>query len=359
MIKLLHTADLHLKAPPHEDSGYSLACLKVILGAASKHRVDAILFCGDIFDAPSDFQDNQFVEQVVATLNTSSAPILYIPGNHEDKSGKFEALKKISLGACVELFTDVQIRTFSKHNVGLEILCIPHRESYEGFARWDLPSKQSAHRIAIAHGELPGFTFLGDEEGAGVLNPSIFSHFQAAQVFLGHIHLKAKGSVGGIEFFYSGSPRTVRRSETGVRGVNLVEIEDEIEVKRIALLEVGVMRRISISPLENDWVLQVRNELTDASDNDRVKITLEGMVEDDRQIVDDASALEKDLQQKFRRVEIENHLKPIEDLIENPFFRQVYERWKEAAPEDKQSYEYRVWLQMISSLQFIRKEVLK
>ena len=359
MIKLLHTADLHLKAPSNEDSSYSLDCLKVILETASTHGADAILFCGDIFDASSDYQDEQFVEKVVGVLNGSKVPILYIPGNHEDKSGEFSALKTISLGARVSLFTDVQLKKLSKNGVGIEILCVPHQESYQDFLEWDIPSKQCKHRIAIAHGELPGFTFLGDEEGAGVLNPSIFSHFQAAQVFLGHIHLAAEESLGGIEFFYSGSPRTVRRSETGIRGVNLVEIEDEIEVKRIELPEVGVMRRISVSPLENDWAQQVRNELASASHNDRIKVTLEGTVEEDGQIIEDAGALEKNLQQKFRRVEIENRLKPIEDLIDNPFFKQVYDRWKEDTPEDKQSYEYRVWLQMINSLEFIRKEVLK
>lgn len=359
MIKLLHTADLHLKAPPREDSDYSLACLKVILATAYEHGADAMLFCGDIFDAPTDYQDEQFIKKVVELLDTSRVPIIYIPGNHEDKSGDFSSLESISFGAQVSLITGVQIKKLAKDDLKVEILCIPHHENYEGFSNWKIPSRQCDHRIAIAHGEVPGFTFLGDEEGAGVLNPSIFSHFQADQVFLGHIHLPAKAAIGDIDFYYSGSPRVVRRSETGVRGVNLLEIGDEVKVTRIELPEVGVVRRINVSPLDNSWAQQVRDELEDASPNDRVKVTLEGMIEKDTGVVEDADTLKQELLPKFRRVEIEDRRKPIDELTANPFFEQIYNRWKEMKPADNESYEYRVWINMTNSLEFARKEVLK
>jgi exonuclease SbcD len=357
MKKFLHTGDLHLKAPPDEDSDYSLQCLKRLIEAANEERVDGVLLCGDIFDKESDYAHNEFCKKVVSIFNQSEVPLYYIPGNHEDNSGKFSRMKTIDWGKNVRLFTAVKVEPVSEQ---LEILAIPHAVDYEKYSQWELPKKIARHRIAIAHGEIPGFTFLGDEESAGVLNPMIFVDHDVSHVFLGHIHLQEVINNAEVQFFYAGSPRPVRRVELGVRGYNIIEIADSIKVSRRELPEVGVVRSLKTTIMDKAW----RNEIEEMSlgfgRNDRVQIFVEGLVQEDEmdKIAQEMASLKRKLLEHCRRVDFETSFEPINSLIENPFYKKIYEVWLTKKPKNKESREFRVWLQMLDSLKFVKEKVL-
>ena len=340
MIKLVHTADLHLKAPPSEESDYSLECLQSLIKRVAEEQADALLLCGDIFDKPSDYADEEFCKKVIAIFNNTSPPIYYIPGNHEDKEGKFSKLKTIDFGNNVTLITEVRLRRFSKDGIDIEILCVPHKQSYEDYSEWGIPDKRSQTRIAIAHGELPGFTFLGDEDGAGVLNPSIFVHHHVSHVFMGHIHLAAEETFSSIRFYYAGSPRPVRRRELGIRGYNIVEITDSINIKRRELPMVGVVRNISATVLEHNWVEKIRIALQSAKREDRILIHLDGMVLDMDDVNHKVDELKREFKDKFRRIDVDSRLEPLDDLLDNSFYKQVYDKWLQRQPENKESTEY-------------------
>ncbi len=358
MIKLLHTGDMHLKAPPSEDSGYSLQCLGVLIRQANEDEVDAVLLCGDMFDKKSDYSDKEFVARVVAIFDKANMPIYYIPGNHEAIDGNFTKLQTINWGKRLTLLSKVSLETFSKDEEKIEILAIPHSPDYEAFAEWVIPKKQQTHRISIAHGEIPGFTFLGDEDGAGVLNPSLFIHHEVSHVFLGHVHLAQNLKNTGINFYYAGSPRPVRRKETGERGYNLIEIDQTVRVKRQVFSNMGTVHRITATVLGEDWVSKIVNGCEALSENDRIHVILEGLVEDVDEMDAGISTLTKILGKSFRRVTVDKQLEPLDDLIQNPFYKQVYDHWLAHKPNDATGHEFQVWIQMLNQLKFMKEVVL-
>lgn len=357
MTKLLHTADIHLVAPPSEDSDYSLECLKTLIHHAAEESVDGILLCGDIFDKESDYQNKEFFSKVIRICDSSTAPIYYIPGNHEDISGKFTKLRLLDWGIRVKLFADVDLIPI---NENLEIVAIPHAQSYENYLEWNLPPKKATHRIALAHGEIPGLTFLGDEDRAGVLNTMMFINYEISHVFLGHIHLKEAVKDSGIDFYFAGSPRVVRRSEIGERGYFLINIGSEIGVTRKALPEMGVMHRIESTVLTPEWEKDVEPILDSINKNDRVRLELEGVLEDTKlkEIDNKISKMKLKLQSKCRRVDIIKGYEPVTDFIQNPFYQKVYDEWLARKPKDLEGREYEVWIHSLNSLKFIRENIL-
>jgi DNA repair exonuclease SbcCD nuclease subunit len=359
MIKFLHTADLHLKAPSNEDSDFSLECLKILIGRANKEEVDAVLLCGDIFDKESDYSDKAFCQKAISIFNQANMSLYYIPGNHEDHTGKFAKFKTIDWGDKVKPIPEVSLETFTKGDEVVEIIGLPHSLNYEDFADWNLPKKKTKHRIAMAHGEIPGFTFLGDEEGAGVLSPSLFAHHEVSYVFMGHIHRVDELTNLGIRFYYAGSPRPVRRREDGVRGFNIIEISESITVKREDIVEVGLVHNLTMAVLGQDWIQDIEKACASFNEIDRVNIVLEGMVEDGNEIDQEIEKLTKQLKAKYRRVNIKKELDPLEDLIKNEFYKNVYELWLEKKPDARETRDFQVWIQMLNSIKFMKEQVLK
>ncbi len=359
MIKLLQTGDLHLKAPSSEDSDYSLECLEILIKQANEEAVDAVLLCGDMFDREKDYSDSEFCQKVVAIFDHANMPLYYIPGNHESQEGNYSKMEMINWGQKIRLLTEVSLESFSKDNEEIELLAIPHSLSYDDYTTWDIGRKVTRHRIAMAHGSVPGFTFLGDEADAGVLNPSIFVHYDVSHVFLGHIHLAENIRLSNVDLFYAGSPRPVRRREVGVRGYNIVAIGDTISVERKKLVDVGVGHNVRATVMSENWVQQIEDACQLYGPNDRIRVVLEGMAEDIDQVQIGIDDLTERLQSKFRRINIDTSLEPLEDLIQNPFYKKVYDLWLERKPDDLEGRDFQVWLQMLNTLKFVKEDVLK
>jgi DNA repair exonuclease SbcCD nuclease subunit len=92
VLKLLHTADLHLgrehgQLDPHDRRKVARARLEVveqILSLADQHAVDAVLWAGDIFDTPDPPEDwwRGFGEALRRRAHWTR-PIVLLPGNHD------------------------------------------------------------------------------------------------------------------------------------------------------------------------------------------------------------------------------------------------------------------------------------
>ncbi len=354
MARFLHTGDLHLKAARNDDSDYSLECLEAIVGQASRLAVDALLFCGDVFDREEDYADSGFLSRAVAILDRCPVPIYYIPGNHEDLTGRFARLKNAELGSRVRLVTNPSLIVHSE----VEILAVPHAPSYESFAAWGIGARSARHRIAIAHGEIPGYQFEGDEEHAGVLNPAIFLHHGVSHVFLGHIHVAGSLELSGVHFHYSGSPRPVRSKETEVRGFNLVEVGESIRITRVELPEIGVMRRLNVAAIDPSWPAELEAQIQGFGPKDRIKVILEGLVAEDMNLDAMIQSVLPKLEGRFRRVEFEKRVEPLEDLLQNPFYRRIYDAWLARRPQAG-GREHEVWIRMLNQLKTLKKELRK
>lgn len=92
MLKLLHTADLHLgleSAQFEPDARRRLArarleVAKNILSVAEQYAVDAVLWAGDIFDTPEPGEDWwQGFASVLTGRQGWSRPVVLLPGNHD------------------------------------------------------------------------------------------------------------------------------------------------------------------------------------------------------------------------------------------------------------------------------------
>ena len=92
MLKLLHTADLHLgfeSAQFEADARRRLArarleVARAILSVAEQYAVDAVLWAGDIFDTPEPVEDwwRGFAE-VLTARHGWTRPVVLLPGNHD------------------------------------------------------------------------------------------------------------------------------------------------------------------------------------------------------------------------------------------------------------------------------------
>src|SRR3954470_15055511 len=92
MVKLLHTADLHLGCEfsqldaddRRKLARARLAVVDQILALAEQYAVDAVLWAGDVFDTPEPGEDwwRGFAE-VLRSRAGWTRPVVLLPGNHD------------------------------------------------------------------------------------------------------------------------------------------------------------------------------------------------------------------------------------------------------------------------------------
>lgn len=95
-LKILHTADWHLgRRFPTFDEADELALMRArieaverLLGVAERHRVDAVLCAGDLFDDPFPKPEvYTALADVLKRRGSPERPVLLLPGNHDPLIG--------------------------------------------------------------------------------------------------------------------------------------------------------------------------------------------------------------------------------------------------------------------------------
>ena len=255
MLRLLHTADVHLGAR-HTDLGERAAVLRerqfmafrATIDLAVVEAVDLVLIAGDLFD--SNTQPRRSVERVAAELGRlakASIRTVIIPGTHDVYDGA-SIYRSYDLAAMAKTGPEwIVVLTPERQNVWLPSLdAVVHgrvfntkrapKSPLDGFdARTD---RRATWRIGMVHGALaiPGKTD-GDEV---VFTEDEISKTGLDYLALGHWHSALEGRAGNVTYAYCGAPEPVALDQDGAGQVLLVTLDNQgghhqvsIEPKRV------------------------------------------------------------------------------------------------------------------------------
>jgi DNA repair exonuclease SbcCD nuclease subunit len=255
MLRLLHTADVHLGAR-HTDLGERAAVLRERQFAAFRtsvelaiiEKVDIFLIAGDLFD--SNTQPRRSVERVAAELGRlarASIRTVIIPGTHDVYDGA-SIYRSYDLPGMARAASDwvVVLTPYIPEVVFPPLDAIIYgrvfdtkRSPRSPLAGLDAKSDTRATwKVGMVHGALaiPGRT----DSDAVVVTEEEIAKTGLDYLALGHWHSAIEGRAGNVAYAYSGAPEPVAVDQDGAGQVLLVTLEDRgghhvvsIEPKRV------------------------------------------------------------------------------------------------------------------------------
>ena len=268
MLRLLHTADVHLGAR-HTDLGEQaaaqrerqFAAFRAAVDLAIAEKVDAFLIAGDLFD--SNAQPRRSVERVAAELKRlveAKIRTVIIPGTHDvyDRSSIYRVHDVAALAGSGEDDDLVTVLTPDKPSVHLAACdVIVHGPVFASKRAPHSPLRDltvtagngATWHVGMVHGSLaiPDKTdrdevvFTRDEVEATGLD----------YLALGHWHSAQKGKAGTTTWAYSGAPEPVAVTQDGAGKVLLIEL-NEAGGKRTVTIDARVVGRTRFEKLDID-----------------------------------------------------------------------------------------------------------
>jgi DNA repair exonuclease SbcCD nuclease subunit len=259
MLRLLHTADVHLGAR-HADLGEQAAAqrerqfasFKAAVDLAISEGVDVVLVAGDLFD--SNTQPKRSVERVAAELKRlvdAKIRTVIIPGTHDvyDRASLYRVHDLPAMAGSTADDDLVTVLTPDRPNIHLKSCDVvvhgqvfatkraPHsplrdlQVGGDGTASW---------HVGMVHGALaiPGRTD-GDEV---VITREEIEATGLDYLALGHWHSTQQGRAGTTTYAYSGAPEPVAVTQDGAGKVLLVELDAAAGTKTVKVLERTVGR---------------------------------------------------------------------------------------------------------------------
>ena len=254
MLRLLHTADVHLGAR-HADLGDAAATQRerqfaafvATVDLAIAERVDLVLVAGDLFD--SNVQPRRSVERVaheLARLVRARIRTVLIPGTHDvyDRSSVYRAYDLAALAGSKEGDGLVTVLTPERPWVHLDTLdAVVHGTVFATKRAPHSPLRdlatakapEATWRIGLLHAAIaiPGRTdaddvvITQDEIAASGLDYLALGHWHGAQV------AKARG----VTYAYSGAPEPVALDQDKAGKVLLVTLDTKGEDKTVKVDE--------------------------------------------------------------------------------------------------------------------------
>ncbi|HEY8437569.1 MAG TPA: DNA repair exonuclease [Candidatus Limnocylindrales bacterium] len=371
MLRLLHTADVHLGAR-HADLGEQaaaqrerqFAAFRATVDLAIAERVDAFLVAGDLFD--SNTQPRRSVERVAAELRRlAEAKIrtVLIPGTHDvyDRASiyRIHDLKALAGSTpdddLVTVLTPdrpiAHLRTCDVvvHGPVFATKRAPHSPLQDVHVERSGPNAATWH-VGLVHGALaiPGRTdrdevvFTAEEVAASGLD----------YLALGHWHSTQRGSAGTTTWAYSGAPEPVAVTQDGAGKALLVTLEDVVGKRSIAI-EARPVSRTRFEKLDVDAMTfadqpALVSRLDTVADPDLIlDVRIIGVRPDELDV--NADEVEDQLSGRFLRIRVRDASVPAltqgplpsPETIPGAFIRNVEARIAEleAAPDQARSDE--------------------
>ena len=266
MLRLLHTADVHLGAR-HADLGTQAAAqrerqfdaFRATIDLALAEKVDAVLIAGDLFD--SNTQPRRSVERVAAELKRlvdARIRTFIVPGTHDvyDRASIYRAYDLAAMAGAVgaDLVTVLTPEAPDVHVKALD--AVIHGRCFETkrapaspLSGFDAGGAKATWHIGLIHGALaiPDRTdgddvvFTKDEIAASGLD----------YLALGHWHSTQQGKAGDTTYAYSGAPEPVAVDQDRAGSVLVVSL-DERDGRKTVTVEPKTVGRTRFEHLDVD-----------------------------------------------------------------------------------------------------------
>ncbi len=259
MLRLLHTADVHLGAR-HADLGEQAAALRerqfaafrATVDLALEERVDVVLVAGDLFD--SNVQPRRSVDRVAAELKRladASIRTVIIPGTHDvyDRASVYRAYDLAAMAGVKATADLVTVLTPERQDATYPALdLVVHgrvfatkRAPRSPLADFSVAADERATwHVGMVHGSvaIPGRTD-GDEV---VVTAAEIGASHLDYLALGHWHSFQQGRAGTTTWAYSGAPEPVAVDQDRAGSVLLVELEVRAGAHQVTVTERRVGR---------------------------------------------------------------------------------------------------------------------
>lgn len=223
-MKILHTADLHLRE--YKDERWET--LEELITIGKETKIEIFVVSGDLFD--KDIDAESLRPQIRDIFSNNDFKVVLICGNHDSASYK----SGLYFGEDVIILTNL-MNPFEYQDVSIWGMPYESTEKEEVLNKLRTLAKvlnPQKKNILLYHGELLDAFFsrkdFGDE-GEKRYMPvklSYFKNLNIDYVLAGHFH--AKFDIRRLEnrgyFIYPGSPVSITKRETGRRKINIFEV---------------------------------------------------------------------------------------------------------------------------------------
>jgi exonuclease SbcD len=267
MLRLLHTADVHLGAR-HADLGDQAAAQRerqfaafvASTDLAIAERVDLVLIAGDLFD--SNVQPRRSVERAASQLRRlveARIRTVLIPGTHDvyDRASIYRAYDLAAMSGAVgsDLVTVLDPDHVDVHLPALDVVvhgrCFatkraPHSPLQDVAVATD---KRATWHVGLLHAALAIPDRTDGDEVVITTDEIAASHLD--YLALGHWHSMLQGKAGGTVYAYSGAPEAVAMDQDGAGKVLLVNLEEGSGKKHVAV-EARAVGKTRFEKLEID-----------------------------------------------------------------------------------------------------------
>jgi DNA repair protein SbcD/Mre11 len=267
MLRLLHTADVHLGAR-HADLGDQAAAQRerqyaafvASADLALAERVDLVLVAGDLFD--SNVQPRRSVERAAAQLRRlveARIRTVLIPGTHDvyDRASIYRAYDLAAMSGAVgsDLVTVLDPDHVDAHLAALDVVvhgrCFAtKRAPHSPLEGVDVAKdKRASWHVGLLHAALAIPDRTDGDEVVITTEEIAASHLD--YLALGHWHSMLQGKAGGTTYAYSGAPEAVAMDQDGAGKVLLVTLEEHGGKKQVSV-EARTVGRTTFEKLELD-----------------------------------------------------------------------------------------------------------